>query len=60
MQKWTLIGALMLLTACSAIGKGNECVAFRPILISTEDHFTDQTARAILAHNLTGQRLCGW
>jgi hypothetical protein len=50
----------MLLTACSAIGKGNECVAFRPILISTEDHFTDQTARAILAHNLTGQRLCGW
>jgi len=60
MRTLTLIVALMLLSACGAIGKGNECVAFRPILISATDHFTDQTARAILAHNLTGQRLCGW
>lgn len=50
----------MLLTACGATGNGNDCVAWRPILISASDQFTDQTARAILAHNLTGQRLCGW
>jgi hypothetical protein len=55
-----LIGPLMLLTACTATGSGNDCVAWRPILISASDQFTDQTARAILAHNLTGQRLCGW
>ena len=60
MRTWTLIVALMLLTACGATGKGSECVAWRPILISPSDQFTDQTARAILAHNLTGQRLCGW
>ena len=36
------------------------CATARPIYISKTDTFSDQTARQVLAHNLTGARLCGW
>lgn len=36
------------------------CEAWRPILVADGDVFADETARALLAHNLTGRRLCGW
>ena len=36
------------------------CEAWRPILVGADDVISAETARAILAHNLTGRRLCGW
>jgi hypothetical protein len=36
------------------------CATAQPIYISKNDIITDQTANAILAHNLTGRKLCGW
>lgn len=52
-------GLLTLLASCGATGLA-DCAAWRPILVSSEDSITTETARAILAHNLTGRRLCGW
>lgn len=53
---------LALLSGCVASGAGTEggCAAFRPIYTSRADVFTDGTAEQLLAHNLTGARLCGW
>lgn len=50
----------ILLPSCTATGGGDACVAWRPVLVSAGDVLTPETARAILAHNLTGRRLCGW
>lgn len=36
------------------------CAVSGPIMIGREDVLTDQTARLILNHNLTGKQLCGW
>jgi hypothetical protein len=36
------------------------CATAKPIYVSKNDIITDQTASAILAHNLTGRKLCGW
>jgi hypothetical protein len=60
MLKFVLIVSLILLSACAKIGPVSECLAWRPILIHEQDALTTETARAILAHNLTGRRLCGW
>lgn len=53
---------LALLSGCATNGVGTEggCEAFRPIYTSRADVFTDGTAEQLLAHNLTGARLCGW
>lgn len=48
-----------LVTGCAHRGTEG-CEAWRPILRSQEDVLSVETARAILAHNLTGRRLCGW
>lgn len=53
------IALLTLLPSCAATG-GAGCEAWRPILIGAEDILSAETARQILAHNLTGARLCGW
>lgn len=45
------------LASCSAAAG---CEAWRPVMIGSEDQISDETARGILAHNLTGRRLCGW
>ncbi len=60
MLKFALIVSLILLSACAKTGPVNDCSAWRPILIGQQDNLTTETARAILAHNLTGRRLCGW
>jgi len=54
--------ALAILTAsCAGTGGGSDaCAPWRPILVAEADSLTPGTARAILAHNLTGRRLCGW
>lgn len=38
----------------------NGCKWVQPIYIGKQDRLTDHTADQILAHNMTGQRLCGW
>jgi hypothetical protein len=50
---------LTLLPSCAATGAAG-CEAWRPILIGADDALGEPTARQILAHNLTGARLCGW
>jgi cellobiose-specific phosphotransferase system component IIA len=60
MRILVLTVSLILLSACEMIGRGNDCVAWRPILVHGDDHLTTETARDILAHNLVGRRLCGW
>lgn len=36
------------------------CDWARPIYVSKTDVLSDDTARAILAHNLAGSKNCGW
>lgn len=36
------------------------CDWTKPIFVSKSDVLTDETARAILAHNQTGAKNCGW
>lgn len=40
--------------------KATECDWASPIRPSQSDVLTTATARQILAHNETGERLCGW
>lgn len=47
-------------TACPPPDNRAMCAAFAPILVSKDDVLTDGTAKQILAHNLTGEVLCGW
>ena len=52
---------LMLLSGCGGSGAAiDPCGPWRPITIGQGDALTDATARQVLAHNLTGRRLCGW
>ncbi len=55
-----IVRLLLLLTLCASCAPAAGCEAWRPVLIGSEDRISDETARAILAHNLTGRRLCGW
>lgn len=36
------------------------CNTAKPIYVSKKDVISDETARQILEHNLTGKALCGW
>ncbi|HKT65944.1 MAG TPA: hypothetical protein VJR91_20430 [Burkholderia sp.] len=36
------------------------CDWTRPIYVSKTDVLSDDTARAILAHNQAGAKVCGW
>lgn len=54
------IAPLILLANCTADGGGDFCLVARPIYVASEDRFADGTARAILSHNETGARICGW
>jgi hypothetical protein len=57
MRMLMLLLLLILLPSCvPAVG----CETWRPITIRSDDGLTSETARQILAHNLTGERLCGW
>lgn len=54
--------SIMLLSACAPNGaeSGSFCAVAKPIYIEDADQFTEATAREILAHNLTGEKICGW
>lgn len=59
MWKAALIGLTLLsLNGCAANGQG--CEAWRPIYLSKGDTLSSDTFKAIIAHDETGQRLCGW
>ena len=60
MRTLTLAVLAILLASCAGTGGAPDCAAWRPILIADADALTPETARAILAHNLTGRRICGW
>jgi hypothetical protein len=62
-MRWTAtwIALAILLPSCAGTGAGADaCGPWRPILVAARDGLTQETARAILAHNRTGRRLCGW
>lgn len=62
-MRWTVLwlATTTLLAGCASGGAGiDPCGAWRPIYVSREDALTPETARAILAHNETGARLCRW
>lgn len=56
----TWIALAILLASCAGTGGATDCATWRPILVHNDDTLTQQTARAVLAHNRTGRRLCGW
>ena len=55
---------LLILTLCAACatdgGVPSVCAPWRPVLVGEGDSLTRPTAEAVLAHNETGARLCGW
>lgn len=53
----TLMCALIWTAGCVT---SDPCGWASPIRPSRADVLTEGTARQILAHNLTGQKLCGW
>lgn len=56
-----LLGIAILLAACEAGPVTSDpCGPWRPIRPGREDVLTPETARQVLAHNLTGARLCHW
>ncbi len=58
-MRWTIL----LLVASSTGGcvtAAEFCAVARPLTIETADSLTPTTARQFLAHNRTGERLCGW
>ncbi len=54
------LAPMILLAACATDGGGDFCMVARPIYVEQTDTFAADTARAILAHNETGARICGW
>lgn len=61
MVKAIAMAGLVALAACTT-AKGSFCSVSSPLRISAAavDAITDAEARAVLAHNRKGQRLCGW
>jgi hypothetical protein len=74
--KWVAYATVALATSCAATGCGmmttkekeireattdsTYCNTAKPIYIRKSDVISDETARQILEHNLTGKALCGW
>jgi hypothetical protein len=61
MVKGLILAALIALSGCTTT-KGSFCAISSPLRLSAEavDHLSDVEARALLAHNRKGQKLCGW
>ena len=62
-MRWsvTWIALAILPVSCAGTGAGPDaCGPWRPIFVDAGDVLSAATARDILAHNLTGRRLCGW
>lgn len=52
----------ILLASCAGSSGGvtDACGPWRAIYVAKADNLTEDTARALLAHNRTGRELCGW
>lgn len=61
MVKRLILAALIALAGC-ATTKGNFCAVASPQRpsVAAVDAMTDAQVKALLAHNRTGQKLCGW
>lgn len=57
-----LVAVLNGLSACTTTTKGSFCAIETPTRLSAAAiaALSDAEVRTILAHNRTGQRLCGW
>lgn len=63
MSRHVSTGLLLLsLSACATSGPVADsfCAVARPIYFATSDVLSDRTERAVIAHNETGEKLCGW
>lgn len=62
MRRMIALAALpILLASCAGNGPVTDpCGPWRAIYVGKSDVLTDETARALLAHNRTGRELCGW
>ncbi|MER9533028.1 hypothetical protein NKI89_24925 [Mesorhizobium sp. M0309] len=54
--------ALLIAFAGCTTAKGSFCAVSSPLRLTAKavDALSDAEARALLAHNLKGERLCGW
>ncbi|MER9912236.1 hypothetical protein NKJ71_16555 [Mesorhizobium sp. M0050] len=61
MVKGLMLALLIAFTGCTT-AKGSFCAVSSPLRLSAKavDALSDAEARALLAHNLKGERLCGW
>lgn len=61
MVKIVILASLLSLSACQTV-RGDFCAISKPVRLSPEavDALTDAEARALLNHNETGKKLCGW
>jgi hypothetical protein len=58
-----LMAAVLAAALCGcSTAKGGFCAASSPLRLSAGavDALSDQEARALLAHNRKGEKLCGW
>lgn len=65
--KWLALMTLPLilsyLSGCAMVASGPtnaECSWAQPIMVSPQDHLTRGTKEQIVAHNLAGEKNCGW
>ena len=59
----TLIAAAAVAALCGCTtAKGGFCAAATPLRLSSKavEMLSDEEARALLAHNRKGEKLCGW
>ena len=58
--KWLLLCLTMFVSSCStSTAVISPCSWVKIITVSKSDTLTDQTAREILEHNLSVERICG-
>ncbi|CDX27282.1 conserved exported hypothetical protein [Mesorhizobium sp. ORS 3324] len=62
MGKRLIIAALFAALGGCTTAKGGFCAVSSPLRLSakTVDTLSDEEARALLAHNRKGEKLCGW
>ncbi|TPI14095.1 hypothetical protein FJW06_12400 [Mesorhizobium sp. B4-1-3] len=62
MGKGLIVAAMAAALAGCATAKGGFCAVASPVRLSGKavDMLSDQEARALLAHNRKGEKLCGW
>jgi hypothetical protein len=61
MGKGLMLALLVVLAGCTT-ASGGFCTVSSPLRLSAKvvDALSDAEARALLAHNRKGQKLCGW